>query len=109
MNNDFDFEDLHKVVTPEQLKLLASFAISKTPPEEVDNIALMLLSYLIWREDPDLTDDEITEQINQLYVNNIVTTLENDGLIQSVIDENGEFLFGLTDKGKEVYDTLEED
>lgn len=103
------FEDLHKVITPQQLKLLASFVISKNPPEEIEDISLELLTYLIMQENPDYSDEELVLEVNKLYVECVIKTLDDQGLIQSYVNEDGEFLYGLTDKGKDHYDVLQED
>lgn len=93
------FEDLEKVITPEQLKHLCSFVIEQDPSEEIDRIAIRILGYLFVMENPEITDEEIVNKVNQVYIDGIVSSLEEKGLVQSYIDEEGEFSFDLTEKG----------
>lgn len=58
---------------------------------------------------PIYSEDELDEILNQILVNNVLTGMEEDGLLNSYEDENTEKIFFLTDKGKEIAKELNPD
>ena len=61
-----------------------------------------LVFYVITEFPELLSDEEVTSKCNELLVNYNIASLHSKDLIDIDVDENGEEVLTLTEKGKEV-------
>lgn len=57
-------------------------------------------------EGPNFSEDEMDRYLREIIVGSIVSDLQNDGIIDTVEDENNEEFLFLTEKGKQYADDL---
>lgn len=54
----------------------------------------------------EFTEEEVQEAYMNLILDNVLESMSKDGILQTSIDENGEFLFELTDDGKKLAEKM---
>lgn len=59
-------------------------------------------------DEPIFTEDEMDSYLNQIIVGSFLDELQQKGIVDSIVDENSEERFFLTDKGKEIANTLKD-
>lgn len=93
-------------VANEKLKLICGKALQNLNEEEreltaVEKTALEILVPIIVSESTgEVTEDYITDQLNQIISRTAIEELCELGYLETVVDEQGDFLFRATDKGK---------
>ena len=100
--NEQFFENIANFMNVEHLCRMAAFALSKSPPEDIEEKAVGILAFKYLLQNRDASDKEIQDAVCLDVASAITENLENEGLVQSIISEDGEFLFGLTERGKET-------
>jgi hypothetical protein len=59
-------------------------------------------------DEPIFTEEEMDSFLNQIIIGSLLDELQGKGIVDSILDENSQERFFLTDKGKEVANKLKE-
>lgn len=85
----------------QQLELILDYISNDI--SRFDGFAGEALVYYVSTECPELlTDDEVAEKCNQMIIDHSIASLFTKDLIDIEVDENGEEIFTLTEKGKKI-------
>lgn len=95
-------------INDQQLIELALFALCNLEDEELEDesptgqIALNVLAQFVLQNNPELSQDEVFEKINEMETEYTLNSLVNKGMIDREFSDDGEIRYVATDKGRAV-------
>lgn len=96
--------DLLELVNKEQLLNLAlkTMVATNNQDETAESIAIWyVLNYFESKHKP-LDEDEVAEKVSALLTEYTLTELTKKGMIEANVNEDGDFVYSVTDKGKKA-------
>lgn len=98
------------LVNIEQLLQVALFCSSKLPESEpIREISdKVIIGYIIGEFDrtgkAEFSEEDISDEYGKIMADFTLTNMVKDGLLDVVLEDNGSFSYGLTDKGNRAAD-----
>lgn len=105
----FQHVPLNKVINDEQmLELVLETIVDRTEDELEEGVgktaSMILIAYIInnwWKEGKqEFTEDEIDEEYRKLIADYCLTDMANKGLVDVICEEDGEFRYKVSEKGR---------
>jgi hypothetical protein len=95
--------ELKEVINDEQLLDFALSHICEKDTEEVHPVAeqIVILYIINNTKGEEFTDEYISEKYRELIADYVLCKMEKNGLIDMGIDESGEFVYSLSEKGRD--------